>query len=145
MNIAVIENPVRLSLTRSFDACPEAVFDAWLQESWGDWLGPEGVVGLSSKIDPRVGGAWRILSRTPDGSEVVHHGIYKEINRSSRLMFTWHGCSAPNETMVTLTFKAKGAGTEMTLTHEGFLDQEARDRHNGGWNGTLDRLAHQLG
>ena len=143
--MATIETPVRLSLTRSFDADPQTLFDAWLQDSWGDWLGPEGVVCLSSEVDPRVGGNWRILSRLPDGSEVTHHGVYKEINRHSRLVFTWHGCSGLDATTVTLAFKPRGAGTEMTLTHEGFPTIETRDRHNNGWSGTFDRLARHLG
>jgi uncharacterized protein YndB with AHSA1/START domain len=143
---AVIESPVKLSLTRSFDTDPETLFDAWLQESWGDWLGPEGVVCLSCEVDPRVGGKWRVHARTPDGSEVMLSGIYKEINRPSRLVFTWHGClTGPEPTTVTLTFKPKGAGTEMTLTHEGFLNPEQRDRHNNGWSGTFERLARHLG
>jgi len=143
---AVIESPVKLSLTRSFDADPETLFDAWLDESWGDWLGPEGVVCLSCEADPRVGGTWRVHSRMPDGSEVLMTGIYREISRPSRLVFTWHGClSGPEPTTVTLTFKPKGVGTEMTLTHEGFPNQEQRDRHNGGWSATFERLARYLG
>jgi len=148
---AVIESPVKLSLTRSFDADPETLFDAWLDESWGDWLGPEGVVCLSCEADPRVGGTWRVHSRMPDGSEVLMTGIYKEINRPSlnktgRLVFTWHGClSGPEPTTVTLTFKPKGAGTEMTLTHEGIPNPGQRDRHNGGWSATFERLARYLG
>jgi len=143
---AVIETPVKLSLTRSFDAPPEVLFDAWLQESWGDWLGPEGVVCLSCEMDPRVGGKWRVQARTPDGTEVELSGTYKEITRPSRLVFTWHGClSGPDATIVTVTFKPKGAGTEMTLTHEGFISQEQRDRHNGGWSATFERLARHLG
>lgn len=146
MNMAIIENPVRLSLTRSFDTDPQTLFDAWLQQSWGDWLGPEGVVCLSCDVDPKVGGKWRIQSRMPDGSEVLLTGTYKEINRPSRLVFTWFGCfSGPDATTVTLTFKPKGAGTEMTLTHEGFSNEEQRDRHNNGWSPTFERLARHLG
>src|SRR5271170_2531368 len=82
---AVIESPVKLSLSRSFDAPPETLFDAWLQDSWSDWLGPEGVVCLSCEIDPRVGGKWRIVSRMPDGREVTMSGVYQEISRATRL------------------------------------------------------------
>jgi uncharacterized protein YndB with AHSA1/START domain len=143
---AVVESPIRLSLTRSFDVAPETLFDAWLQKSWGDWLGPEGVVCLSCELDPRVGGKWQIHSRMPDGSEVQMTGVYREINRSSQLVLTWRGCfSGPDDTLVTVTFKAKGAGTEMTLTHEGFLNEDQHDRHNGGWTASFDRLARHLG
>ena len=142
---AVIESPVKLSLTRNFDCPPEALFDAWLDESWGDWLGPEGVVCLVCEIDPRVGGKWRVVSRMPDGREVTMNGVYREITPHSRLVFTWHGCfSGPDDTTVTVLFKPKGAGTEMTLTHAGFINEDLRDRHNGGWSATFDRLARHI-
>ena len=28
----------------------------------------------------------------------------------------------------------------MTLTHEQFFDEDARDRHNNGWTGAIDKL-----
>ena len=28
----------------------------------------------------------------------------------------------------------------LTLLHEKFFDEDARDRHNKGWTGTLDKL-----
>ena len=144
MNLAVIETPVRLSLTRSFDVSPERLFDAWLDRSWGDWLGPEGVVCLESEIEPRVGAAWRIVSRMPDGSNLEITGVYKEIARPSRLVFTWRGCHSGPETLVTVTFKAKGAGTEMTLTHQGFASDEFCARHASGWSASFDKLTRQL-
>ncbi len=32
----------------------------------------------------------------------------------------------------------------MTLLHEQFFDEDARDRHNAGWNAIMDRLGHYL-
>lgn len=142
---AVIESPVKLSLTRSFDCPPETLFDAWLQDSWGDWMGPEGVVCLSCEVDPHVGGKWRIVSRLPNGSEVTMSGVYREIARPSRLSFTWKSCfSGTDDTKVSVTFRPKGAGTEMTLVHEGFIAEDLRDRHTHGWSATFDRLARYV-
>jgi uncharacterized protein YndB with AHSA1/START domain len=138
---AVIESPVKLSISRSFDSSPESIFDAWLQESWGDWVGSPDKPCVSCEVDPRVGGMWRIRTHTQDGSEVLLTGVHKEINRPSRLVFTFNSrFSGPGDTIVTLTFKPRGAGTEMTLTHEGFITQEMRDAHILGWNRILDRL-----
>ena len=39
-----------------------------------------------------------------------------------------------------MTFKADGDGTLMTLMHEQFFDEDARDRHQHGWTGALDKL-----
>ena len=34
-----------LEVTRTFDAAPARVFDAWLSKSWGEWAGPSPVRG----------------------------------------------------------------------------------------------------
>jgi hypothetical protein len=33
----------------------------------------------------------------------------------------------------------------MTFTHEQFFDEKARDDHEKGWTGTLEKLAAYLG
>jgi hypothetical protein len=42
--------------------------------------------------------------------------------------------------LVTVEFVPDGAATALTLTHERFADEAARDRHHG-WTGTLDKFA----
>jgi uncharacterized protein YndB with AHSA1/START domain len=60
-------------------------------------------------------------------------------------VFTWAWKTTPErESLVTITFKADGGGTLMTLTHEQFFDEEARDRHQYGWNGALEKLDKYL-
>jgi uncharacterized protein YndB with AHSA1/START domain len=145
MNAPLIETPIRLSLTRSFDAAPERLFDAFLSPAFGQWLGGDSVTCVSCEMDPRVGGEYRLLHRTADGQTLDHHGTYKEIDRPSRLAFTWAGgCSGPHVTLVTVTFKAKGAGTELMLTHEGFVAVEDAERHENGWAASFKRLMEYL-
>jgi len=63
------------------------------------------------------------------------------VTPDQRLVFTWAWRSTPErESLVTVGLKPDGAATLLTLTHEQFFDQAARDRHEGGWSGTLDRL-----
>ena len=45
---------------------------------------------------------------------------------------------------MTFTFKADGDGTLMTLMHEQFFDEAARDRHQQGWNGAMPKLEAYL-
>jgi len=45
---------------------------------------------------------------------------------------------------VTLTFKPDGDGTLFTMLHEQFFDEMARDSHQGGWNGAIEKLAAYL-
>ena len=133
--------PISLTLSRHFAAPPERVFDAWLEKSWGEWVGPPGVNGEVVQLEPRVGGHYRVVMHLPDGKTLSVGGVYKQIVRPERLVMSWKWEHEEQETLITLTFRADGNGTELTIHHEGFGAPERRDSHNNGWTGTLDKLA----
>jgi uncharacterized protein YndB with AHSA1/START domain len=61
------------------------------------------------------------------------------------LAFSWAWHSTPErESQVTVSLQADGDGTLLTLHHEQLFDQAARDGHEGGWIGTLDKLQKYL-
>jgi uncharacterized protein YndB with AHSA1/START domain len=134
-----------LTLARHFDAPPERVFDAWLDPiEISQWNGPRGVQAETTKLNARVGGAYAITMHTPDKMDPKVSGAYREIVRPSRLVFSWIWAHETQETLVTLTFKASGKGTEMTLVHTGFAHAERCDSHNNGWTGSFDKLGELL-
>ena len=144
-NPNIADSATTLTMTRHFDASPERVFDAWLDpRQIAQWIGPRGVQGEATQLDARVGGAYAITMHTPDNSNPHVGGIYREIVRPSRLVFTWAWGHETQETLITLTFRALGKGTEMTLQHSGFANAERRDSHNNGWTGSFDKLAEIL-
>jgi len=108
-------------------------------------MGPGEVATVLAESDARSGGRYRILMRAPNGEEHDVGGIYREVVPNEKLVFTWAWKSTPErESLVTVTFKPDGTGTLMTLLHEQFFDADARDRHQGGWNGALDKLEKYL-
>jgi len=131
--------PIILELSRVFDAPPERVFDAWLEKSWGDWVGPPGVKGEVVQLEPRVGGRYKLVMHRDSGDLTVA-GTYKEITRPSRIAMSWKWSQEEADTLITLTFRPKGNGTEMHMRHEGFGSTDRRDGHSTGWNGTFDKL-----
>ena len=134
-----------LTITRRFDAPPERVFDAWLDPKLiSQWIGPHGVQAEATKLDARVGGTYALTMHTPDKMDPKVSGAYKEIVRPSRLVFSWMWAHETQETLDTLTFKASGKGTEMTMVHTGLANAERRDSHNNGWTGSFDKLAEVL-
>jgi uncharacterized protein YndB with AHSA1/START domain len=48
------------------------------------------------------------------------------------------------ESVVTILIKSDGDGSQLTLIHEQFFDEAARDRHQHGWSGCLDKLERFL-
>jgi uncharacterized protein YndB with AHSA1/START domain len=135
-----------LTIKRRFNASPEKVFAAWTDpEKVKHWMGPAAVEVISAESDPRTGGRYRWLMKTPDGEQHDVSGVYREVVANEKLVFTWAWKSTPErESLVTITLKKDGGGTLLTLMHEQFFDQDARDRHNQGWTGSLDKLAAYL-
>ncbi|HWY60648.1 MAG TPA: SRPBCC domain-containing protein [Rhizomicrobium sp.] len=129
-----------LEITRVIAAPPEQVFDAWLQKSWGEWAGPPGVKGEVLQLEPKVGGKYKMVMHRPDGGTLTVGGTYKEITRPSRLVMSWKWEHEETDTLITLSFRSKGQGTEIHMRHEGFANADRRDSHNNGWTGTFDRL-----
>jgi uncharacterized protein YndB with AHSA1/START domain len=132
-----------LTLKRRLNAPPAKVFAAWTDpEKIKCWFGPPGVETLAAESDARVGGRYRILARSPDGEQHDVSGIYREVIPNQKLVFTWAWKSTPErESLVTIELKPDGDRTLLTLTHEHFYDEGARDRHQQGWTGSLEKLA----
>ncbi len=135
-----------LTIKRSFNASPAKVFSAWTDpEKVKRWMGPAAVQKVVAECDLRVGGRYHIKMIMTDDQHDVS-GVYREVIPNEKLVFTWAWKSTPErESLVTLTFKSDGDGTLMTLTHEQFFDEAARDRHQGGWNGAMEKLEKYLG
>lgn len=144
MSTAVAVKP-SLTIKRHFKAPPANVFAAWSDpEKISQWMGPAGVLKVSAECDLRTGGRYHIKMVMTDDEHNVS-GVYREIVPNEKLVFTWAWKSTPDrESLVTLTFKNDNGGTLMTLLHEQFFDADARDRHNAGWTGTMDKLEKYL-
>lgn len=133
-----------LTINRRLNASPERVFAAWTDpEKLIQWFGPTETIPGSVKadMDVRVGGAYRISFRTEDGEYHQVGGTYREIVPDRRLVFSWAWHSTPErESVVTVSLRPDGAATLLSLHHAQFFDQAARDGHEHGWTGTMDKL-----
>lgn len=137
-----------LRLTRRFSAPREQVFDAWTTpEALSRWFAPSDDFTTSvAELDLRVGGRYRITMRSPDGEEHTVHGVYREIVRPGRLVFTWAWISWPEakDSLVTVELHDRDGETELVLTHGQLTDEESREKHEEGWSGCLARLPRAL-
>jgi uncharacterized protein YndB with AHSA1/START domain len=99
-----------------------------------------------AEIDLRVGGAYRIEMKGPDGSEFRVFGTYREIDPPRRLVYTWSSETSADvvDTLVTVEFHDRNGSTEVVLRHDGLPTEQSRARHTQGWNGSLLKLAEIL-
>ena len=132
-----------LRVSRVINAAPEAVFRAWTEpEQLKRWSSPEGTKLEDAQVDLKVGGAYRLRMNTENGV-VTAYGVYKRIERPSRLEYTWDwegDDQSIGETLVTVLFKDLGGKTEVVITHERFPNAESKDGHEQGWTSCINRL-----
>ncbi len=131
-----------LILKRRLKAPPAKVFSAWTEpEKIRRWFGPGNMQCTHAEFEPRVGGRFMFRIASPDGETHQVGGTVREIVPERKVVYSWAWHTMPErESVVTAEFKPDGDGTLLTLTHEQFFDEPARDRHRHGWDGSLDKL-----
>jgi len=134
-----------LTVRRDIEATAEELFDAWLDPaSLSEWMSPGDITHAAVKVDAREGGAFEIVMRNSCGT-IPHSGTYRVIDRPQRLVFTWVSPhTGPNETVVTVEFKAGKRSTEVVITHEQ-LPAQAVQGHTKGWTDILEKFAGHFG
>jgi uncharacterized protein YndB with AHSA1/START domain len=137
---------VDVTVSRSFAAPAERVFDAWLTPRLlGQWMFGEDVREeklLRLDLDPRVGGRFSMLVER-DGERIDHVGEYLVIDRPHSLSFTWTiaGEADQDGSRVDIVITPTPAGCELRLTHalpRAWADYADRTQH--GWSTMLDAL-----
>lgn len=102
-------------ITRVFDSLREHVFDAFTRpELMQRWLiGPPGGSMSKCEVDFRIGGSFRLGWKNAKGVEIIMGGIYQEINRPEKIVYTeklfdsWY----PGETIQTINLTEKNGKT----------------------------------
>lgn len=92
--------------------------------------------GIGSACDPEGAGS--------PGDSHLHTGVYLEIVKPERLVFTWTS-SLVKDSRVTVELKEVAGGTELTLTHELLETEEIKGRHSDGWGSCLANLEDFMG
>jgi uncharacterized protein YndB with AHSA1/START domain len=139
------DRPDRLVVRKAILAPREEVFAAWIDpESMRHWMCPGDILTAEAHLDPRVGGAYRIVMKGPSG-EHDHSGEYLVVDPPSKLVFTWTSKGTDDRpTLVTVDLVERGDGCELVLTHERFPHAESMRHHKGGWGQIVERLAGHL-
>ena len=143
----VIARP-SLTLKRRLNAAPAKVYAAWIDpKKIARWFGPASVKAGSeqAEIDARIGGRYRVSFTMENGEYSEVGGVYRELVPNEKQVFSWAWHSTPErESLVTVSLQPDGDGSLLTLTHEQLFNQAARDGHERGWNGALDKLENYV-
>jgi uncharacterized protein YndB with AHSA1/START domain len=140
-----------LVLTRLINAPRKNLYRAWTEpELMKQWFAPAPWTTPVVETDVRPGGASLIVMRGPDGTEFPNRGVYLEVVKNERLVFTdaytsaWQPSEKPFMT-VTLTFDNEDGATRYTarVQHWSVADREAHEKmgFHTGWGQCADQLA----
>ena len=136
-----------LVVTRTVDAPPHIVFEAWIKaELFQRWWVPKsiGLELLSCELDLRVGGTYRLVFRHPSAPEpMAFHGRYLDVTPPSRLVWTNEEAGGDGQ-VTTVTFEASAGQTHLVI-HDLYPSKEALDEAmssgSTNWNDeTFDQL-----
>src|SRR4051794_30654199 len=131
-----MQTPVEsLTLVRTLQASAQEVFKAWTDPEWIQrWMSsPSGGSTTLAEVDARIGGHYRLETKTPDGQVHVTTGIYQEMEPGRRLVQTWiyqgpFTDFVGHETLLTVELQELEPGlTELTLRHERVPSDAYRD------------------
>lgn len=124
-----LPSPQEVLVSRVFDAPRERVFEAHVDpKALEAWWGPREYVNTVDKWDVRPGGAWRIVQRTPDGTEHGFHGEFREIVPPERLTWTFEYEGLPGHVVTqTVTFEEERRGRTKLTVRALYASQEDRD------------------
>jgi uncharacterized protein YndB with AHSA1/START domain len=130
-----------INLRRFFKAPPELVYKALTEPEYiRRWFGPRRLEITECEADLRVGGAWRVVHRAPDGTEFVFGGTFLELDPPRRRVGTFRWEGAPeHEAVETFEITAVEGGSLVATTMD-HGTMEARDMHvaNGMEGGLIE-------
>jgi uncharacterized protein YndB with AHSA1/START domain len=140
-----------LVLTRLIDVPREKLWRCWTEPALMlQWFTPAPWKTIHAETDVRPGGSSYIVMQGPDGTEMPNRGVYLEVIRNEKLVFTdaytsaWEPSQNPFFTCI-LTFEDAGNGqTRYTAralhwTRENLEAHEKMGFHQG-WGVATDQM-----
>jgi uncharacterized protein YndB with AHSA1/START domain len=139
------------ALEHVYAASPARVFAAWadpaVKTRW--FTGVPDPAAAPMRMDFRVGGTERAMSRTNDGSLIVYEGLFRDIVPAARIVVA-NSIDVDGQrisvSQFTAEFRADGNGTRLVVTEQGaYLDgHDSPDSRASGIRAQLDALAVEL-
>ncbi|MBM7566973.1 SRPBCC family protein [Paenibacillus sacheonensis] len=141
-------------IEREFDAPREHVFEAFTDaDLFVQWMGPSALTMELEKFDARDGGAWKYVSKDPNGGGAYAFcGVFHEVTAPERIVQTFEFLGLPERGHVTLeTAVFEELPGERTIVKMESVFRSVADRDGmlqsgmeGGMNDSFNRLTELL-
>ena len=138
-----------LTVTRTYNAAIEDVFEAWIETSKiKQWWGCAECTDVRSEVEPKIGGKYNhhmTIATEYGDHEAPGFATLVEYAPPNRLAYTSNDEGDPM--IITVTFTAVEGGTEVELVHANIPDmvvdgdQKLHDVIRSGWTAAFGKLA----
>ena len=130
---------IDLTISRTIDASPEEVCNAWLDpKKFATWM-----MGAQIIMNPVVDGLYFINVDYKD-RKWPHYGRYLAIQPGKRVKQTWMSESTHGlESILDVGFEPNGTKCNLTIRHTGLPDDNDGRQHEQGWNEIADLIVKQ--
>lgn len=136
--------PLKMTCELFINAKTAAVYEAWTRK-FDSWFAQRGTLFMTPKVDSPY------FFYTPDEwGRHPHYGRFTELLENQVVEMTWmtgngtHEGTEGAETVLRIELRPRGEGTELRLTHSGFVSEKARDGHQTAWPQALELLDKAL-
>lgn len=108
--LAILAEPGKqeVFIVYEFEYPRPQVFDVFTNPSLiSQWWGPNQYITDVDKFELKPGGLWRFVQHDADGNEFAFHGVYHDIERPERIVYTFEFEGMPGHVLLeTVRFEA---------------------------------------